>query len=36
MTPAQIRAFNKRYRAVQNDTYTAKKKGVVKYKKKRK
>ena len=35
MTPDQIKAFNKRYRAKQNDTYTTKKKGIVKYKKKK-
>ena len=35
MTPAEIKAFNRKYRAKTNDTYTVKKKGIVKYKKKK-
>ena len=36
MTPEQIRRFNDRYRKIQKDDYSTGKKGIVRYKPKRK
>ncbi len=36
MTPEERARFNRKYRAIQQDEYTTKKKGIIKYKKKKK